>query len=393
MRAINPAELLPLAPAGVLLFILPFPHTVALRLLCLFASFVLALVLWRRLEPPPLPLKVPILLWVLVVLLSLVSAVDFRYSLREVQNELGYTMIAFVSLFALARDERALRLLGLSVALGFLAISLLALGGYAWLGAWRGNAFYGGFGAISNYLVTAAPGVALAIWLWRPANAARWLAAAMVLYLVVAAIALQRSIWPALAAQALVGFAWLWRTGKYSWGVHRSAAALLVLAVLLTGLSATELLRTRADPQPGASMFKDLRPRFWLAVAGKIAEHPLVGAGFGQRALVKAYPELVPHENTLLWHAHNLVLNYGIYAGIPGIVAVLTLFVALFLRFWRISLAGDDPARRFAGLAGAAMVAGVFVRNIFNDFFIRDGAILFWALAGMLLGYALRRSR
>jgi hypothetical protein len=37
------------------------------------------------------------------------------------------------------------------------------------------------------------------------------------------------------------------------------------------------------------------------------------------------------------------------------------------------------------------MVAGVLARNMTNDFFVRDGALLFWALAGMLFGYALRR--
>jgi hypothetical protein len=37
------------------------------------------------------------------------------------------------------------------------------------------------------------------------------------------------------------------------------------------------------------------------------------------------------------------------------------------------------------------MVAGVLTRNMANDFFVRDGALLFWALAGMLFGYSLRR--
>jgi hypothetical protein len=36
------------------------------------------------------------------------------------------------------------------------------------------------------------------------------------------------------------------------------------------------------------------------------------------------------------------------------------------------------------------MVAGVLARNMTNDFFVREGALLFWALAGMLFGYALR---
>jgi hypothetical protein len=35
-------------------------------------------------------------------------------------------------------------------------------------------------------------------------------------------------------------------------------------------------------------------------------------------------------------------------------------------------------------------VAGVFARNLANDFFVRDGALLFWTLAGILFGYALR---
>src|SRR5258707_312442 len=46
---------------------------------------------------------------------------------------------------------------------------------------------------------------------------------------------------------------------------------------------------------------------------------------------------------------------------------------------------------RQAGLAGTPMVAGVLARNMTNDYFVRDGALLFWALAGMLFGYALRR--
>jgi len=45
---------------------------------------------------------------------------------------------------------------------------------------------------------------------------------------------------------------------------------------------------------------------------------------------------------------------------------------------------------RLAGLAGTTMVAGVLARNMANDFFVRDGALLFWALAGMLFGYARR---
>jgi len=34
------------------------------------------------------------------------------------------------------------------------------------------------------------------------------------------------------------------------------------------------------------------------------------------------------------------------------------------------------------------LVIGVVARNLTNDFFQRDLALLFWSIAGMLLGYA-----
>ena len=40
-------------PFMVLLFILPFPGTVVLRLACLAAAFLIVVISWRRLSPPP----------------------------------------------------------------------------------------------------------------------------------------------------------------------------------------------------------------------------------------------------------------------------------------------------------------------------------------------------
>ena len=393
----NRTELLWLAPALIFLFILPFPHTVALRLTCLFVAAVIAGMRWRRLDAPPFPLKAPIILWAAVVVASLAFAVDLPYSVREVKNELGYTLLAFGVFYVLVRDEAILRWLCLPVSLGFVVIALSALADYAWNGRsgawWFGTwGFYGGMGAVSGFFITAAPVVALAIYLWRPPFAAAWGAGAAVLGLGAGMISGQRAIWPGIGAQLTVLCFWLWLGRRTTWRPRQVlGAAVLVLAVLGGGLWTSERLRTLDDPLARASMFKDLRPRVWMAISHQLLEHPLQGAGFGQRAMVKAYPHFVPPENPMLWHAHNLVLNYGVYAGVPGVVAILFLFIALFVKFWRISRSSDQTVR-FVGLAGAAIVAGVFARNTFNDFFIRDGALLFWALAGALLGYALRRS-
>jgi O-antigen ligase len=130
----------------------------------------------------------------------------------------------------------------------------------------------------------------------------------------------------------------------------------------------------------------------WKEIVARIAEKPFTGAGLGREMLSRAYPDLTPPENPLFWHAHNVVLNYGVSAGVPGMLAILLLFGAIAWRFWRIS-ASKDPTLRAIGLAGTLVVTGVFTRNMFNDFFVREGAIFFWTFSGAMLGVSLRALR
>ena len=51
---------------------------------------------------------------------------------------------------------------------------------------------------------------------------------------------------------------------------------------------------------------------------------------------------------------------------------------------------GAEEARSCAA-AGILIVSGILLRNMTNDLFVRDGALLFWSLNGALLGYLLRR--
>jgi len=379
-------------PFVALLFILPFPGTVALRLMCLVAMLLIAAFSWRSLAPPPVPCRWAIALWAGAALASLVYAVDPAYSLREIKNEVGYSLMAGIAFFAWTRDEGRLRLAGLALLGGFAVISVSVVAGYAWTGQWRPGVFYGGAGTISAYLVTVAPVLVLALVLWSPRHAGRWVILAGLFFLAVVLLSGQRVLWPTIALQAAFFSVWLWRTADNPLQWSRIAwTSLLLLVLLVGGLFASERFRTNGDSDSPSAMHKDLRPRLWKEVTQRIAEHPLTGAGFGRRAMAKAYPDLIPAENSLLWHAHNLVLNYGISAGVPGMIAVLVLFAAIGWRFWRLALAGRRLENR-AGLAGAVMVLGVFARNMANDFFVRDGALLFWAIAGMLLGYALRQT-
>ena len=380
-------------PFIVFVAILPFRGTVTVRLACLAAAGLIVAMSWRRLAPPALPCRWTIALWAGVALGSLLVAVDRVYSVREIGNEVGCGLITFVAFLAWTRSEKRLRLACLAVLVGFAAISSSALlGASLRSGVWPDEAFYGDVGRVSSYLVTVGPVLGLTVALFGRRQPARWLVGLGVPFLAVALLCAERALWPALGVQAAVVCVWAWRVRPVAVGPLRLAlAGLLMLGLVGGGVYASERYRTGGDPQSPIAMENDSRPRVWKKVGEEILEHPWTGAGFGRAVMGKAYPDLLPaDESEAFWHPHNLVLTYGISAGVPGMVAVLALFGSLAWRFWRLARRGE-PLARLAGLAGTGMVAGVLARNMANDFFVRDEALLFWALAGMLFGYALRR--
>ena len=388
----KPIGLMRQLPFVVLLFILPFPGMVGLRLVGLAAVSVIVLTSWRELARLPLPCGWAIALWAGVAIASLLFAVDPAYSLGEIKHEVGYALIAFVAFLAWARDETRLRLAGFAVLAGFSVIAGSALlGADLRHGGWPAEAYYGGVGGVSHYLVTVGPVLALTVAAVGRRHASKWLALLAVPFVAVALLSAQRAVWPAFGVQAALVCVWLWRVRVVAVGPARLAlTGVILLALVGAGVYVSDRYRTGGDPESPVAMGKDLRPHVWMKVGEEIFAHPLTGAGFGRAVMGKAYPALPPAEREVFWHPHNLVFNYGIGAGVPGMVAVLGLFAALAWRFSRLAFRGERLAR-LSGLAGTTMVAGVLARNMANDFFVREGALLFWALAGVLFGYALRR--
>jgi Lipid A core - O-antigen ligase and related enzymes len=299
--------------------------------------------------------------------------------------------MAFVAFFAWTRDEKRLRLSCVAVLAGFAVISGSALLGADFRkGEWPSDVYYGGVGRVSNYLVTVGPVLTLTVALFTRRHSSKWLALFGLVFVAVALVSAQRALWPALGLQAALVCVWLWQVRAVAVGpVRLVLTGTILLALIGAGIYVSEQYRTGGNPDSPLAMGKDLRPRVWKKIGEEILAHPLSGAGFGLGVMSKAYPALFSAEGEVFWHPHNLVLNYGMSAGVPGMVAVLALFAALAWRFWQLALRGGRLAR-LTGLAGASMVAGVFARNMTNDFFVRDGALLFWSLAGMLFGYALR---
>lgn len=382
--AVAPVKLgLLLLPFALLLIILPFPGTVAARLLCLAICFCVAVWQWWWVPGAraKIPCKTVLGVWISVSVASLAYAFDFRYTLRELQNELGYTMMTFFSFFVIAHQRSHTVWLLRAAALGVAIIGTWAI--FGWVVNdffWREGAGHGGIGVFATYVVTVIPGL---VWLAFEDTSPllRRTAFGLTFFaLLLAAITMQRAIWPVLALQLALALIMGARAGFIMLNRTRLSTVIgCVFVVTVASLVVSHQIRY-ADPQyEHVKLNTDIRLAFWPKVLVRIAEHPFAGTGFGRGVIHKAYPDLTPPEATVLWHAHNVILNYGLEMGVPGMLSVTALFVGIGIFFWSAGV-GSAAA---AGIAGAAIVAGVFLRNQFNDFFLRDMSLLFWALAGL----------
>jgi O-antigen ligase len=374
-------------PFALFIIVLPFPGTVALRMLLLAICFSISLWQWWRIPGAraAIPCKPALLVWGVVCAASLAYTGDLAYTAGELKNEVGFTMMAFFGFFVIAADRSAAIWLFRTVGAGLAFIGFWAT--LAWAGnglVWNDGGRYGGIGIFATYLVTIVP---VMVWLVvaDPLPWMRRIAIGLLLFAAfLAIISMQRAAWPALAVQALIIVTYIFRRRlpDTEW---RGVAVVVVAIAAIAGAGTQYIHHARFDNGSAEKrLTDDVRLAFWPKVTAKIAEHPFAGAGFGQNMMHKAYPDLTPAELPELWHGHNVLLNYGLQLGVPGIVAFIGLFAAFGYFFVRAVALGDG----WVAVTGLAMLAGVLLRNQFNDFFIRDMSLLFWALTGLLVRLA-----
>lgn len=377
-----------LLPFIILLFVLPFPHTVAIRSLSLAAALFIA---FRFRQQYAVGLRFPnkpvTIFWAAICALSLVYAADPLYTLNEIKNEVGYSMAAFFAFFVIASHEKNTHILFRTLAAGLLVIGGWAF--YAWVVngySWDESGGYGGVGVFATYLVTILPAI---VWMATSEPSMTWrrFAIALSIFIILLAFATgQRAVWPALMVELLLLCYLMVRMGKLQ--IHKAALLIIVTIVLFVGMFAFgEQRRFGESAELGGSILSDTRFAFWPSAIEHILQHPWSGGGLGRRAMAKAYPELIPQYNAFIWHTHNLFLNYGISMGIPGILAIVALFGAWLGYFWKSAI----QHHALIGAAGVALVAGVMLRNQLNDFFVRDMSLLFWAQIGLFARMALQQ--
>lgn len=393
MNAFAARYSLALWPAAIFLFILPFTHTVALRLSSLAIAAAIAFFTWRARPVPPVSFKLPLLIWAGMAFLSLSWAIDPGYTLGEIKNEIGYAMLCFFTFYGLTQGAREWKLWNGALITGFLAISASAISAWWMAGDWVTDGPHGGVGDFSTYLILVLPFILLAAvkkpLAGFPVNPA-WLL--LPILLVGGQLTLNRTFWPALLAVSAT-FILLYRFRTRPFRISRQ---ILGIAILLGILTVTPFFETVKDKAVTTgtnteiltrAIQQDPRIPLWSFVMERINEHPLTGAGFGRGALRQT---LTNHFNDgQLWHAHNLFLNYALQMGVGGVLALALLFWALAREFWRL-YRSTQPDASLLGIAGLALLSGVIVKNMTDDFLVRHLALLFWALVGICLGYGKR---
>jgi O-antigen ligase len=182
------------------------------------------------------------------------------------------------------------------------------------------------------------------------------------------------------AAALFVGLMW----GRKALWI--SLAVICVVVLSLLPLVGTERFTSLLDTQGGTTFF---RLKLWQASLNMIKDHPLLGVGLDNFLYQYRTRYVLPEawQELDLSHPHNIVLDYWTRLGVLGVVALVWLEVAFFVKGLRLyrRLPGQDERALVLGLM-ASMVACLVHGLIDNSYFLVDLAFVFFITVGVIAG-------
>lgn len=376
----------------VLVIFLPIAHTETVRAFALGIPgglWAIKAILSRRLLFFRTPMDLPILLFTILAGLSVVTAVDPKYSWEEFAGEwmMGIFLFYLVVNNFHAHDMKYLLgalLLGNLLMVTYGIFDFFRDGGQLLDYKVRAGSLHSGFGTFGTYLVTLLPYILIATFLVRQTSHRLFFTILLSLNFFCLYITYSRGSWMAAAILLfMVGWKSLPRR------VVLIAAGLGGLGFLL--FAPSEILWHKTPVSgPGAPggviETGEARWRLTQFSLEEIKENPFRMLGFGQRSFVKKYRDFhLKYKGALLWHAHNTFLNLTFETGIQGLV-IFCFFLYKILRYcYDKARLEESPVTKFYFWATFFMIIAFFARNLSDDFFIDDSALLFWFLSGAVL--------
>lgn len=360
------------------LLLLPFSGTAALRTILLLACLFLTLRVWLKDKPKLPPLLWVFAVWALAALLTTVAAENPARSFKHLKSEVGYSLLAYCTFFVAAAQANAFVLFRRVATL-----SLAILGGGAAIAALSANGkwvpgYFNELGEYNTFVITTLPLVLTALLpsSVRAGTKEQWLVAASILLALLACfLSKSRGVWIVVTFIIVVMPLYAWR---HIGQKHRLKAGLLVALIAGAGLVAA----LYAGSQRGIAVFQsNNRELIYAAAIEHIMERPLLGHGFGRTSSMAYYQTATP-EKSLIAHPHNLFLSYADQAGIVGLLALLLVLGAFFLRFTQAARAARSPIFAVTGLT---LMMAIVLRSMPDMFFYGQNMWLFWAHCGILM--------
>ena len=379
-----------LAPATYLL-VLPLAHVTALRSIAFVISILLFLLSLRTADTRMIPLKAPFAVWLGAALLSMIWAVHPDFSISAIKTEIVFGILAFLIFFKATRGSRELKFwMAALFASAVVAAAIAMVHFLRGLDPYPVGAIYAGALSNAGYVATVLPFLAAAAILESGKRRVAMIGVILLL-LLMAYGTTNRGVWLYLLVElAVFGGLYLIRADLPPKTKTKVIAMMVAAAILGTGVlffAAKGRLGLQGGPSEviAGTAKADLRPQLWKDSIDWIRERPFTGAGFGTMVLGKEFQE--QQQNLNHTHAHNIILNYALQLGLLGPVVLIFLFYSVAREFWKL-IKSSDKELQTLGIAGMAMVSGILAAGMIEDLFGRHLGWLFWALTGMILGYA-----
>lgn len=390
--------------AGIAIFVAPFRSSAGLRgamLVLAGLAILFAYVRVGQFRQFLLPYRVLVIAtgaWLLVASLWSFLSPSPLESLSAVKRDILTPMLAFMIFYALTRTRADMMRWVSVLTAGLLILTVMIVREPFDPHATLQESDYLTVGLLTTWIVTLAPMLALSLFASRPwRRRAMLLSIAGALCLLISAwLSGNRTVWVCFAAMVVVATGLGMRGRRVVNNRWRTSALVLgLMAVLATFMFAAMQFRAQTQAPAGtgplAFLLRDSRVPILTVAIDMIGENPLLGRGYGNPEIGHIFAARfeTPWLRNYVHHPHNVVLNYALQMGVTGSVVILFLFAALAWTFFRLLPLGG--LARLAGLCGSALVVGVLLRNMTDDFFSRHTVQFFGAAAGMLVGMATRR--
>ena len=375
----------------LLSFVLPFVYHsetfVTLGLLVPLIAWIIKLVRQKGKNFTPTPLRVPLILWGTVILISICwASINPAYSLRAFRTEYLTQIVLFFVLVNNLKKEYQIRYVIYALLAANLIVSVYTIAAYfSGVGVEQGRAIgtYGSFCRQAMYFIFLVP---LTFHIFLSSEKKFWKYSFLLLFILSLFALLLTSTRGAVVSSGLAVLILSFRKSKK-----------LTLAIILTGIMLIGALpHTRQRMIKTANIFSG-RAILWKNTMVIIKDYPWIGAGYGPNifnTLGKYYNVTVQLDKKPPIKskqqepdAHNMYLQLLVETGIIGLLAFLYLLASFYritFRNWR-----QMKENRELLLTFVLVISGLLLYGVVGYFYEDRNGLLFWLYISLATTLAL----